>query len=273
MSGADPRREFKGHQLPRPKRPLDPLRDPFVGNKSVSDNLCEMVQAVLWSTLGSKAHALSVNVSETTVTLAGTLDSEAERATAVATAKSVRGIVSVADQIDVRKAGSAPSGVETSPARMVYLRRFCSMDEASTSAAIRQAVSELDALFSDTEILPQNLVVIYSNILGGTVTLDVGVPCSRPSAPTPRWRWHHRCARSDHPGRSPKAAGSSVRCTRKSLPRPWCLVSRKVMVPTSLASGRPGTTRIQTLMPTTSLAGYLAKVERWRPTWPTRASW
>lgn len=183
MSGADPRREFKGHQLPRPKRPLDPLRDPFVGNKSVSDNLCEMVQAALWSTLGSKAHALSVNVSETTVTLAGTLDSEAERATAVATAKSVRGIVSVADQIDVRKAGSAPSGVETSPARMVYLRRFCSMDEASTSAAIRQAVSELDALFSDSEILPQNLVVIYSNILGGTVTLDVGVPCSRPPEP------------------------------------------------------------------------------------------
>jgi len=176
MPAADRLQIPEDHRLPHPKRPLDPFQDPFVGNKTVSDNLREMVQSALWTVLGTKAAALTVHVSKTAVTLAGTLDTDLERTTAIGAASLVPQIQSVTDKIKVRRTDDAVAAAKDGAARMVYLRRFCSMDEASTSAAIRQAIAQLDALFSSAGHLPQTLVIVYSNIVGGTVTLDIGMP-------------------------------------------------------------------------------------------------
>lgn len=169
-------RQSTDHRLPHPKRPLDPFRDPFVGNSSVGDNLHEMIQTALWAKLGGKAAGLSVDISETTATLGGTLDTEPERLAAVAAAKAVRGVRSVVDHIEVRSQEGPRMAGAVGPARLIWLRRFCSMDEASTSAAIRQAVAQLDRLFSEEAALPQSLVIVYSNVLARTVTLDIGMP-------------------------------------------------------------------------------------------------
>lgn len=173
------------HKLPHPKRRINPFRDPFVGNRSVNDNLREMVEIALWKALGDKAHALSVVISDFAAELTGTLDSAKDRKAALEAAKSTDGVASVIDRIEIRgRASIEPPSVEAEPTQMIVLRRFCALDEPSTSAAIRQAVARLDALFADAGKLPERLVILYSNLLPQTVTLDIGMPAvSLPQLP------------------------------------------------------------------------------------------
>jgi hypothetical protein len=58
---------------------------------------------------------------------------------------------------------------------VVYLRRFCAADEASTSAAIRQAIAQLDEHFPPGKP-PGELFVVYRNVRPQTMTLDIAMP-------------------------------------------------------------------------------------------------
>lgn len=169
------------HRLPSPKPPLDPFRDPFVGNATIGDNLREMVEAAIWTALGQKKHKLSIAISGGMVELSGTVDTDRERLDVISATRAIGGIPLVVDRIKVPgAAGAASSDADVQPTQMVCLRRFCAMDEASTSAAIRQAVARLDAFFTDGGTLPSTLVLIYSNAHPGTITLDIGMPCGAP---------------------------------------------------------------------------------------------
>ncbi|WP_156384742.1 hypothetical protein [Devosia sp. Root413D1] len=60
---------------------------------------------------------------------------------------------------------------------MIYVVRYCGEGDASTTAALRQAIEVLDRyLVSIDEPVGRELIVIYRNRLPGAVTLEVGYP-------------------------------------------------------------------------------------------------
>jgi hypothetical protein len=60
---------------------------------------------------------------------------------------------------------------------MVAVRRYCSLDEASVSAAIKQAGSELRQFVALAEIpMPAEVFIVYRNRQPHTITLEIGLP-------------------------------------------------------------------------------------------------
>lgn len=69
---------------------------------------------------------------------------------------------------EIRRSAASP---------FIYVTRFCGEEEASASAAIRQAIDVLDSFLKTLKAhKPEQLIVRYRNRLPGAVTLDIGYP-------------------------------------------------------------------------------------------------
>jgi hypothetical protein len=177
-------------KLPQPRPPLDAKYDPFVGNETVDDNLSECVRIALWNALGDLHGSLEPVVNNGVVSLDGSVTLAAHRDAAETAARSIAGVVKVINRIAVfadnnhppakgreARQPSAVSMQHIAKHPMVYLIRYCSVGEASISAAVRQGLPILDEfLTSNGQAHAHQLFVIYRNHLRETVTLEIGVP-------------------------------------------------------------------------------------------------
>ena len=162
---------------------------PYVGNASVDENVAECVRAALWD-LGTKLHdRLHVDVADGYVAIAGTVDTAQERGAVEGRVFGVDGISGITNLIEIAEnnptADTVPNRApRTTSSRalrkpMLYVTRFCSLEPASITAAIRQGVDALDSFFSKShQPLPKEVIVIYRNRLRETVIVEVGVPVS-----------------------------------------------------------------------------------------------
>ncbi len=172
------------HVLPEPGAPVGPDR-PFVGNETVEDNLTEAIQIAAWKAIGSAKCGIDFELEGHTVTMRGELDTEQRRKALEQAIFGIPGIQIVLNKVSLAATGSSTSQdhatsfetVHVAPSTIAYATRFCSFDEASLSAAIRDAVAALDLAF-DSQGLPasRELVIVYRNDRYGTVTLQVGMP-------------------------------------------------------------------------------------------------
>jgi hypothetical protein len=202
--------------LPQPQPPIDPARTPLVGNETVDDNIAECAQIAIWNVIGRRGRAITLTVDQGVVTIAGKLVTGEHRDAVIAAIGHLRGVRGVVDETIVplhpkpgaRSRPSRPrkaTHIEwTEPRPFVYLVRFCSLDEASMSAAIRQAVAQLDTVLA-AEALPaaQSLIVVYKNRLPQTVTLEIGVPLALEAV--------REAAGGIHTGMAPGGASLTVR--------------------------------------------------------------
>lgn len=80
-------------------------------------------------------------------------------------------------QVPPRSPTFRRSSVAVAPRLMIHVVRYCGEEDASTTAAIRQATEVLDRyLVSIDEPVGRELIVVYRNRLPGAVTLEVGYP-------------------------------------------------------------------------------------------------
>lgn len=189
----------KHPELPPAGETPDPQHAPFVGNRTVADNLHESVQIALWIKLGPGARRVAIRTSDDgVVELRGRVASEQLHHEVAEAVRDIKGVASLHDHITVRsEAHDAPA-----PQRTIYLRRFCAADEASTSAAIREAIARLDEHFAGRGELPGRLLVIYRNLQPQTVTLDIAMPAGESTAAP---------SGSDlHLGEAPRSAGAEA---------------------------------------------------------------
>ena len=173
-------------KLPHPQPVLDPSHDPFVGNESVDDNISEWAKLAIWNVLPRRSSTVSVKVANGAVTLSGVAHSSEQRRLIVEAVSKVQGVARVIDRIRLEtvrprrvRSKTAPSvGLEeitTHP--MLYVVRHCVLDEASISAAMRQAVPLLDEAVSARGMTAiGEVVVVYRNRVPGAVTVEIGVP-------------------------------------------------------------------------------------------------
>lgn len=174
-------------KLPHPQPVTDPRHHPFVGNDSVDDNISEWATLAIWNALPDGHATVSARVASGTVTLTGTVHNlEQRRAVASAIGK-VQGVTRVVDRIRLDRVRSRRPRTSPQPAalsleevtahRMLYVVRHCVLDEASISAAMRQAVPMLDEAVSAHGAMPAGeLIVVYRNRVPGAVTVEIGVP-------------------------------------------------------------------------------------------------
>jgi hypothetical protein len=101
----------------------------------------------------------------------------------------VDGICGITNLVKITRNGQAPGAVPQRTPRaaatrslrkpMLYLTRFCSLEPASITAAIRQGVDTLDHFFATAgQPLPKEVIVTYRNRLRETIIVEVGVPAS-----------------------------------------------------------------------------------------------
>ena len=161
--------------LPQPRPPIDPARDPFVGNRSVDDNLGEAVRVALWAAIGDASHQLRVTVKDRTVTLTGTWPDRRRRSGGHAAIRAVPGVGPVRDTAVLLTPRKGPAPVQVPALPFVHVHRFCGADESSTGAAIRQAVATLDQFCAaHAAPPPEHLIVSYRNPLPASITLEIG---------------------------------------------------------------------------------------------------
>lgn len=88
--------------------------------------------------------------------------------------------------------GASRAAVEfVAPRSMVQLVRYCSVDEASLSAALRQAVDILDGFAAARGLPPvEDLIVVYRNRQRDTVTMEIGAPVEADIAETAEGELH-----------------------------------------------------------------------------------
>ncbi len=169
------------HVLPHPRLPIDPGAQPLVGNESVDDNLAELLRVAMWNAIGTDDRTVDLAVRQGVVTLSGVLGSAALIKKLEAAVAAVPGIVQLRNLVQVsatmRQPGRSAPRRRRGPEPFVYVTRFCGLDEASTAAAIREAVAEFDALFAATGAPPgKELIVVFRNRLPEAITLDIGMP-------------------------------------------------------------------------------------------------
>ncbi|MBI4924084.1 MAG: BON domain-containing protein [Devosia nanyangense] len=212
----EPERPTRPLGLPQPQPPIDPTLTPLVGNESVDDNIAECAQIAIWNVIGRRGRAITLTVDQGVVTIAGKLVTGEHRDEVIAAIGHLRGVRGVVDETIVPPhakpaARSRPSRprkathIEWTQSRpFVYLVRFCSPDEASMSAAIRQAVAQLDTVLA-AQALPtaQSLIVVYKNHQPQTVTLEIGVPVELETV--------REAAGGIHTGLTPGGASLTVR--------------------------------------------------------------
>lgn len=169
------------HVLPHARPPIDPGTQPLVGNESVDDNLAESARVAMWNAIGAADRTVTLTVEDGMVTLSGTLPSADQSRRLEAAVAAVPGITRVNNFVQISTAIRQPHGRapqrRRGPEPFAFVTRFCGLDEASTTAAIRQAVADLDALFSANGV-PRSaeLIVVFRNRLPNAVTLDIGMP-------------------------------------------------------------------------------------------------
>lgn len=167
--------QTKAPVLPQPKAKIDPKVTPFVGNVTVADNIREAVEVAIWTVLGRHDPAVTIDVVEGgAVGLGGVLPSHRHRREIVDAVRAINGVTSVLDHLEVVE-GRTDTESPVLPGTMLYVRRFCASDEASTSAAIRQAIGRLETHFAEQNVEPGQLIVIYRNLRPQTVTVDIGM--------------------------------------------------------------------------------------------------
>jgi hypothetical protein len=187
MLPAESKRDAVSPALPEARPFADPLHDPFVGNETVDDNIVEWAQLGIWSALSGQRSNVSVGVKDGTATLAGTAQSQEQRQAIAEAVARVRGVRQVVDRIrlarlrPLRTQLALPAtalGLEHVTARAIlYVVRYCVLDEASISAAMRQAVPLLEgALVAHGQLPMRELIVIYRIGVPGAVTVQIGVP-------------------------------------------------------------------------------------------------
>ncbi len=165
----------------------DPLHGPFVGNQTVADNITECVQLAIWSALSGQRSNVSVNVRDGAATLAGTVPTQERRQAIVEAVGRVKGVQRVVDRIRVARlrplrtqfaTHATAVALEQIAARpMLYVVRYCVLDDASISAAVRQAVPILESALASHGAPPmRELIVVYRNRVPGAVTVEIGVP-------------------------------------------------------------------------------------------------
>ena len=163
---------------------------PFVGNASVDDNIAECVQVALWGLGSALRHRIHASVADARVTQTGKVDSIEQVGAIESAVFAIAGIAGITSFVETaeaavahddatpatpRKAVPARGSVASRP--MLYVTRYCSLEAASITAAIRQGVNALDALLGELEKpAPAEAVVIYRNRLRETVTIEVGYP-------------------------------------------------------------------------------------------------
>jgi hypothetical protein len=174
------------HTLPHPQPMLDPTHDPFVGNETVDDNIAEWATLAIWNALPDHCSNVSASVANGTVILTGVVHSLKQRRVIVEAVSKVRGVSNVVDRVRldrstlrrVRTKSRPALTLEEFPARpMLYVVRHCVLDEASISAAMRQALPMLDEAVSARGAKAiGELIVVYRNRVPGAVTVEIGVP-------------------------------------------------------------------------------------------------
>ena len=178
------------HRLQTPGSTQGAEATPFVGNASVDDNIAECVQVALWGLGSALRHRIHASVADARVTQTGKVDSIEQVGAIESAVFAIAGIAGITNFVETaeaavahddatpatpRKAVPARGSVASRP--MLYVTRYCSLEAASITAAIRQGVNALDALLGELEKpAPAEAVVIYRNRLRETVTIEVGYP-------------------------------------------------------------------------------------------------
>lgn len=163
---------------------VDPLHRPFVGNQTIDDNLRESVKVAIWNIMGARERGLDIDVTAGVATLSGPVTDRTEAGLIRKAAMSISGIADVIDRLVPAGApapalrnsvGAAPPAVALT--KMVSVTRFCGLDDASTGAAIRQAVGRLEHFFAERQLpAPDTLIIVYRNLIPGAITLELGFP-------------------------------------------------------------------------------------------------
>lgn len=164
------------HSPAKPKPVANALMRPFVGNTSIDDNLQECIQLAAWEAVGPSARGIVVYVANRAAVLSGRLPSEDERRMVLSAVREIDGISSVVDRItiDLDEEEAATRSV-LDPQPFIYVVRHCGEEDSSTAAAIRDAISRLDAFLAENgAIAPDELIVIYRMKVPRTLTLEVG---------------------------------------------------------------------------------------------------
>lgn len=165
------------HDRSLPRETIDPARDPFVGNLSVDDNIREGVRVAIWSAVGDRAKAITAEISEGVVAVSGRYANEAERAAVYRAIIAVPGVKRIVDRAvtDVAEEGESEPAEHFEATPLLQVVRYCGLDDASTTAAIRQAVAELDGVASALGIEPaETLIVRYRAPVRDAITLEIG---------------------------------------------------------------------------------------------------
>jgi len=160
-----------------PRHPIDPARDPFVGNLSVDDNIREGVRVAIWSAVGERAKAITAEIADGVVTVTGHYADDTERQAVHRAVIAVPGVRRIVDRAETKIAGeSAAEPVEIYEATpLLQVVRYCGLDDASTAAAIRQAIAELDGVAAALGIAPpETLIVRYRAPVRDAITLEIG---------------------------------------------------------------------------------------------------
>lgn len=169
--------------LPEAREPGDMLEAPFVGNASIDDNVRECVQVGLWAVLREAERALSIGVAKGVVTLSGPIPT-AKREAVLKAAHAVHGVRKVIDCMTEASAPAIPADADQqtpapggTPEPFIYVTRYCGESDASSAAAIRDAVAVLDRFLAGQDAAPATqLLVLYRNHLPGAITLEIGFP-------------------------------------------------------------------------------------------------
>jgi hypothetical protein len=160
-----------------PRHPIDPARDPFVGNLSVDDNIREGVRVAIWSAIGDRAREIAAEITDGVVTVAGHYIDDAERAAVHRAIIAVPGVRRIVDRAvpEVADESAAAPVVTYEATPLLQVVRYCGLDDASTAAAIRQAVAELDGVVAALGLeAPDTLIVRYRAPVRDAITLEIG---------------------------------------------------------------------------------------------------
>jgi hypothetical protein len=154
------------------------------------EDLANAAEVAIWNCDPALCDRVRVSTKRGVLTLAGAVDSDAQRAAVVQAVRDLdHDIVQVVDKLDVVPAAPAGDGARPVPVGryeiasepMVYVTRYCSTEPSSIAAALNDAVQTLDRRFEALGLArPEAAVVLYRNRLPESLTIDVGyiVPAS-----------------------------------------------------------------------------------------------
>jgi hypothetical protein len=160
--------------LPEPL-PIRRQGAPFVGNTDSDDNIDESVRVALWAILGDVAAQPDIGVAGGVVTLRGEVANPEDRDSCDRAVRHLRGVVALDNRLKVTEENAGIEG--GSP--ILYVRRFCSLEDASIQAATASGLRAVARRFGGRAAeWAATAIVIYRNLRDGTATLDISVPAA-----------------------------------------------------------------------------------------------